>query len=163
MYAAIDLVRRWRRGDGAAAIERRLHRRAVRYWRDALGECERLLLDRFDAGAVEDRLDQGFLLDLRDRAAPVFARIAPVLQDEAEIAAEAVGLADVPGGSLLARFAAHYPKALATEQPVTAEYDFVTEAGWHVLCRGALLPLSSDGARVDHVYGVISWKSEKAG
>src|SRR3546814_14136375 len=50
---------------------------------------------------------------------------------------------------------------LTLRTPVMAEYDFVTNGGYHVLCRGALLPLSSDGVMLDHVYGVISWKSEK--
>ena len=62
---------------------------------------------------------------------------------------------------LLMRFASHHERALASGQPETAEYDFVTFAGYHVLCRGALLPLSADGVSLDHVYGVVSWKSEK--
>ena len=160
MYAMIDFLRGLGR-TSPARLERRLHRRAVQYWREALGESRYLRLDRFNPAAVEDRLDQGFLLDLRDPAVPALSRVAPVLQDEAGVESEAVALPAVPTTSLLARFAAHYPQVLATEQPVMAEYDFVTEAGYRVLCRGALLPLSSDGARVDHVYGIISWKSHR--
>lgn len=160
MFAMIDFFRGLGR-TSPARLERRLHRRAVQYWRSALGESRYLRLDRFNPKAVEDRLDQGFLLDLRDPEAPAVSRIAPVLQDEAGVESDAVALPAVAESSLLARFAAHYSQVLVTEQPVMAEYDFVTEAGYRVLCRGALLPLSSEGDRVDHVYGIISWKSHR--
>lgn len=159
MFARFDFFKSRRRPD-PAHLERRLHKRAIRYWHAARGEAEFLRLEGFDPAAIEERLDQGFLLDLAG-AAPVFARISPVLQEEAGIEGESSMLAEVPPESLLARFAAHYPKAVESGEPAMAEYDFVTEAGWHVLCRGALLPLSADGDRVDHVYGVVSWKSEK--
>ncbi len=160
MFGMIDFLRSLSRAS-PARLERRLHRRAVLYWRQAVGESRYLRLDRFSPEAVEDRLDQGFLLDLRDPSAPALSRIAPVLRDEADIESEAVALPAVPAWSLLARFAAHYPQVLASEQPVMAEYDFVTDAGYRVLCRGALLPLSSAGDRVDHVYGVVTWKSHR--
>lgn len=160
MFEAFDFLKSWRR-DAPSRLERRLHRRAAGYWREARGDGRFVNLAGFDPGAIEEQLDQGFLLDLTGPA-PVFARIAPVLQDEAGIEGEASALADVPPGSLLARFAAHYRRAVETGEPAMAEYDFVTDAGWRVLCRGALLPLSAGGERVDHVYGVISWKSEKA-
>lgn len=159
MFESFDFLRRWR-GDAPGRLERRLHRRTVDYWREARGDAALLSLDRFDPAAVEDRLDQGFLVDLTGPE-PRLARIAPVLQDEAGLDGETAALAEVPAESLLARFAAHHSRAVDTGEPVTAEYDFVTAAGWHVLCRGALLPLSAGGERVDHVYGVISWKSEK--
>lgn len=159
MFEGFDFLKSWRSG-APARPERRLHRRTVDYWRQARGDAAFLRLDLFDPATVEDRLDQGFLVDLTG-SAPRLARIAPVLQDEAGLEGETAPLDDVPADSLLARFAAHHPRAVETGEPVMAEYDFVTAAGWHVLCRGALLPLSAGGERVDHVYGVISWKSEK--
>ena len=129
MFAMIDFLKGLGRAS-PARLERRLHRRAVQYWREALGESRYLRLDRFSQEAVEDRLDQGFLLDLRDPAAPTVSRIAPVLQDEAGVETDLVALCAVPASSLLARFAVHYPQVLSTEQPVMAEYDFVTEAGY---------------------------------
>lgn len=146
----------------ASALERRLHKRAVLYWQNALGEHEFVALADFDPQEIEDQSSHGFLLDLRQLGDPIFTYIGPVLEQEAGIVGDQVRFAAVPQSSLLKRFARHYDRVLASRAPETAEYDFMTDAGYHVLCRGALLPLSSDGAIVDHVYGVISWKSEKA-
>lgn len=143
------------------ALERRLHKRAVQYWRNALGERALVALADFDPHEIEDDSSHGFLLDLRMSAEPILSHIGPVLEQEAGVDGSKISLTAVPARSLLSRFATHYPRVLASGQPETAEYDFVTDAGYHVLCRGALLPLSSDGIMVDHVYGVVSWKSEK--
>lgn len=143
------------------ALERRLHKRAVQYWRNALGDREMVALADFDPLAIEDDSSHGFLLNLGMPIEPVFSYIGPVLEQEAGVHGDQVRLAAVPQHSLLRRFASHYLRVLESGQPETAEYDFVTSAGYHVLCRGALLPLSADGVTVDHVYGVVSWKSEK--
>lgn len=143
------------------ALERRLHKRAVQYWRDALGGRELVALADFDPLEIEDDSRHGFMLDLRMPAEPIFSHIGPVLEQEAGVDGDQIRLEAVPSHSLLSRFASHYPRVLESGQPETAEYDFVTDAGYHVLCRGALLPLSADGVTVDHVYGVVSWKSEK--
>ena len=143
------------------ALERRLHKRVVQYWRNALGEGELVALADFDPLEIEDDASHGFLLDLRLRTEPTFSYIGQVLEQEAGVDGDQIRLAVVPAHSLLSRFATHYSRVLESGQPETAEYDFVTDAGYHVLCRGALLPLSTDGVTVDHVYGVVSWKSEK--
>jgi hypothetical protein len=145
----------------APVVERRLHKRAVLYWSRAADERGLLHLRDLDATALEDWLTHGFLLDLTDSAAPRIVRVGPVLQEEAGIGGGPVNLADVDPNSLLARFAAHHPRVLYAHAPVMAEYDFVTDAGYRVLCRGALLPVSAGGDAIDHVYGVVSWKSEK--
>ena len=157
-----------RRADTRTKGERRLHQRAVLYWADASGDDGLLPLACLDASALEDWLTHGFLLDLTDSAAPRLVRVGPVLAEEAgldeqAVDGEPVSLSDVDPGSLLARFAAFHPHAVATHAPVKAEYDFTTSAGYRVLCRGALLPVTADGATADHVYGVVSWKSEKVG
>jgi hypothetical protein len=155
-----DLMKRFLPQPGRA-MERRLHKRAVLYWWHARGERDVAVLADFDPLEIEDDFSHGFLLDLRAADDPVFTYIGPVLAQEAGVEGDRVHLASVPETSLLMRFASHRARALASGQPETAEYDFVTFAGYHVLCRGALLPLSADGVTLDHVYGVVSWKSEK--
>ena len=155
-----DLMRRFLPQPGRA-LERRLHKRAVLRWWHARGERDVAALADFDPLEIEDDFSYGFLLDLRAADDPVFTYIGPVLAQEAGVEGDRVRLASVPETSLLVRFASHYARALASGQPETAEYDFVTFAGYQVLCRGALLPLSADGVSLDHVYGVVSWKSEK--
>jgi hypothetical protein len=146
--------------DPGAALERRLHRRALMYWWRARGGHDLVVLSSFDPLEIEDDFSHGFLLDLRPDE-PMLAYSGPVLAQEAGLEAEQVPLASIKPDSLLMRFAHHHARAVVSGEPETAEYDFVTYAGYHVLCRGALLPLSSDGDRIDHVYGVVSWKSEK--
>lgn len=143
------------------ALERRLHKRAVTYWTSAIGDRGVVKLTDFDPQQIEDDASHGFLLDLSKRSDPVFAYVGPVLEQEAGVEGKAIRFMEVPQHSLLMRFASHYERVLASRAPETAEYDFVTDAGYHVLCRGALLPLSSDGVTVDHVYGVVCWKSVK--
>lgn len=154
-----NLMRRLIPG-GAPMLERRIHRRAVLAWRNARGDRPLVTLERFDPLAIEDRSSHGFLLDLRG-SEPLLVYVGPVLMQEAGLAEAGVPLAAAPETSLVAQFAAHHPRALESADPITAEYEFVTPARYRVLCRGALLPLSSDGERIDHVYGVVNWKSEK--
>ena len=154
-----NLRLRLRRG---AKVERRLHRRAADYWESLAASGLPVRLDRFDGPGLESDASHCFLLDLAD-GEPRLAHVGPVLTDEAGLTQIPVPLAEVAEGSLLAQFAGRYCEVLETGAPVTAEYDFVTPAGYCVSCRGALLPLSSDGERIDHVFGAVSWKSEKVG
>lgn len=144
----------------AWTIERRLNRRALLYWNSLGREGELVAVGKFDPDALEDCSSHGFMLDLGDADAPIVRHVGPVLHEEADIAALPVALADVSERSLLGQFGRRWKDVLSRQQPVTAEYDFTTDS-YRILCRGVLLPLSSDGRGIDHVYGVISWKSEK--
>lgn len=142
-------------------LERRLHRRALLYWHSMSGGKEFVDLSAFDPMAIEDRSAHGFMLDLTSEAGPTLCYIGPVLRDEADVRTETIALADVPEQSLLGQFGNRYIDVLTQRQPLTAEYDFTTDNGYQVFCRGVLLPLSSNGTTIDRIYGVISWKSEK--
>jgi hypothetical protein len=144
-------------------VERRLHNRVMLHWQTIKRDSEFVILDDFDPMVLEDSSTHGFLLDLTTAGQPVLRFIGPVLRDEASINGSDVPLRDVAHDTLLWRFADRYPEVLARRTAIPAEYDFITSAGYHVLCRGVLLPLSSDGVLLDHIYGVISWKSEKLG
>lgn len=145
----------------AGAEERRLRERAMAYWSSLRRGREFVLLNDFDPMVLEDRSTHGFLLDLTIPEKPVLRFIGPVLRDEASVTTDNVPLADVAQDTLLRRFADRHVEVSARRAPISAEYDFITSAGYHVLCRGALFPLTSDAVQLDHVYGVISWKSEK--
>lgn len=159
----MNLLSRLFRGTGSRArwrAERRLNRRALLYWRSIRRAGDLVAVDKFDPQALEDCSSHGFMLDLRDTAAPLVCHVGPVLHEEADITQLPVALADVSPQSLLGQFGRRWEEVLSRQQPVTAEYDFSTER-YHIFCRGVLLPLSSGGQVIDHVYGVISWKSEK--
>ena len=159
----IELMKIVRNATLRAALppERRLHRRAMLYWDGLTRGREFPLLEEFDFFELEDRAAHGFLLDLRDSSGPLVTQVGDVLRDEGELAGVPMKLDDVPPASLLGQFGRRWKRVLSERKPAVSEYDFVTAAGYHVYCRGVLLPLSSDGSVIDHVYGVISWKSEK--
>ena len=159
----MNLLSKLLRGTGLRSqwgAERRLNRRALLYWRSIGQAGDLVAVDKFDPQALEDCSSHGFMLDLRDAAGPLICHVGPVLHEEADIKQLPVALADVSQRSLLGQFGRRWEDVLAQQQPVTAEYDFTTDR-YHIFCRGVLLPLSSDGQAIDHVYGVISWKSEK--
>lgn len=144
----------------AWSLERRLNRRALLYWQSIKQDGELVVVDAFDPQSLEDYSAHGFMLDLRQTQTPIVCHVGPVLLEEADLTTLPVDLTAVSQRSLLGQFAGRWPEVMSQQQPVTAEYDFATER-YQILCRGVLLPLSSDGQVIDHVYGVISWKSEK--
>ncbi|MDP3677127.1 MAG: hypothetical protein Q8R44_18825 [Novosphingobium sp.] len=145
----------------AAPRERRLHRKALLYWDSLRREREFPLLDEFDFLKLEDGFTQGLLLDLSDSCHPLLTHVGHVLREEAELAALPVMLNDVSPASLVGQFGRRWEQVLSERKPVESEYDFITEAGYHVYCRGVLLPLSTEGSSINQIYGVIGWKSEK--
>ena len=145
----------------AHARERRLHNRATLYWREQGKNHAFPLVSTFDASQIEDFYSHGFLLDLAAGQEPIVAEIGAVLREEADLPEGPVPLRDVRPTSLLGQFGARHKVVLEEQQPLTSEYVFTTEAGYRVSCRGVLLPLSSEGLVIDHVYGVVSWKSER--
>lgn len=150
-----------RRKREAWVLERRLNRRALLYWHSIGGGEQLVSVSAFEPSALEDDFAvHGFMLDLRGQDGPVVCHLGPVLQEEADVADPPVPLAGVAERSLLAQFAQRWQEVLSCRQPITADHVFDTDS-YRILCRGALLPLSSDGLCIDHVYGVISWRSER--
>src|SRR3546814_20117610 len=91
----------------------------------------------------------------------MLTHVGLVLRDEASVTSVPIARTDVAPDTLFGQFAGRWNEVLDSRKPVEAEYVFVTEAGYRVFCRGVLLPLSSSVSEIDHIYGVISWKSEK--
>jgi len=146
-------------GGRSFSTERRLHKRASNYWHSFKGEREFPLVDDFRT-LGGDFFSQGFILDIAGDQ-PMLEHVGEILLDEAQIAPSVRALADVPASSLLGQFGRRYPQVLEARQPLTSEHVFVTDAGFRVSCRGALLPLTSGGGKLDRVLGVVSWKSER--
>lgn len=144
----------------AAAGERRLHRRAASYWRSLTNGRAVPLLKDLDFTCSEEFEFHGFLLHI-DGDKPALTHVGEILLDEAELSSPLIALDDVPVTSLLGQFGRRYPQVLIERAPITTEYVFDTNAGYRISCRGVLLPFSASGDSIDHVYGVVSWKSEQ--
>jgi hypothetical protein len=117
----------------------------------------------FDFLEREGLADHGFLLDICDATAPKFVSAGAILLEEADLTSTPELLSVVRSRSLLGQFAGRWKAITETKAPVVSEYEFETPAGYRVYCRGVLLPLSACGSMIDHVVGVINWRSEKVG
>jgi hypothetical protein len=140
--------------------ERRLHKRASKYWHSLTSGGEIPRQEKFNFSGDEDFFSRGFLLSLTE-VEPAFVHIGDILQDEAQIATCSANLHEVSASSLLGQFGRRYPNVLTDKQPFMSEYIFDTGAGFRVFCRGVLLPLSSTGETLDRIYGIVSWKANK--
>lgn len=155
------------------ADERRMHARAYSHWASLLrgralpapadldltnldmADLDRLGLGGFAPNSVllEIAVDAGTGV----AAAPALRFVGPRLraQDGLDGAAAPGAL---PAGSLVARLIARVPEVLAARVPVGFADEFAVSRGSELLCRGVLLPLASDGERIDLIHGVVSWK-----
>ena len=139
--------------------ERRLHVRAYNYWVSLLRDRPFPSVTDLDPDAVKDFARHSVLLDFtRDREAPTIAYLGGELRTECGFDSTMITVADVPARSLLSRLTDHYFQIIANRAPIGFEAEFVSQRGNNTMYRGILMPLSSDGAAIDFIYGVINWK-----
>jgi hypothetical protein len=139
--------------------ERRLQVRAYSLWTGLLGDRRFPALSTFVIDTPADLAPFGVLIDFSaGNVDPAISRIGAALADECGPPGSIARLSDAPDGSLLSRIADHYHEILTRPAPVGFEAEFVNWRGATVLYRGILLPFSSDGEAIDHVFGVVNWK-----
>lgn len=144
-----------------ALPERRLHNQARAIWSSSRRGNAIPALSDFDFRRIDAISEHGFLLEISQTGAPLVTQAGDIICEEAGQLAIPVSLEAIPERSLLWQFASRWEDAVRISEPVNSEYEFVTEFDFLILCRGVLLPLSTDGRSVDHVYGVITWTSRK--
>jgi hypothetical protein len=139
--------------------ERRMQVRAYNFWASLLGDQPFPSVADLTKGEAPDFANHAVLLKF-DRGInnPAIAWLGEQLADECDTSKAIKRLSDVPGRSLLSRITDHYMQIIANQAPIGFEAEFVNLRGVTVLYRGILLPFSSDGETIDHVYGVINWK-----
>jgi hypothetical protein len=89
---------------------------------------------------------------------PAIVFIGGALRTECRLEGDIRHISDVPSRSLLSRLTDHYLQIIANCAPIGFEAEFVNQAGVNTMYRGILMPFSSDGDRIDFIYGVINWK-----
>ena len=139
--------------------ERRMQVRAYNFWASLLGDQPFPSVASLVESDTPDFSNHAVLLKF-DRGIdnPAIAWLGQQLADECDTNKAIKRLSDVPGRSLLSRITDHYMQIIANQAPIGFEAEFVNLRGMTVLYRGILLPFSSDGVAIDHVYGVINWK-----
>ncbi|MGF1548978.1 MAG: hypothetical protein ACFBQW_00325, partial [Sphingomonadaceae bacterium] len=139
--------------------ERRMHVRAYNYWVSLLRGRPYPSIEDIDPASLEDFGPRSVLLDFSQGGEdPVIAYLGADLRDECGLDAEISELGDIPSRALLSRLTDHYMQILANRAPIGFEAEYVNSRGHNTLYRGILMPLSSDGEKIDFVYGVINWK-----
>lgn len=143
--------------------ERRLHNRAKAVWQAMRRGHEFPKLAAFDLCRMNEISEHGFLLELRENETPRVVYAGEILCAEAMLDTIPVSLAVISNKSLLSQFGSRWMDVVHSREPMTSEYEFTTDEGYKVSCRGILLPLATDGENIDHIYGVVNWKSKKLG
>ena len=141
------------------ADERRLQMRAYHHWASLLrGRLLPSAAD-IDLARLDGLAPYAVLLTLgHDGDEPQLRFVGGRLRAEAAVPAGGVPLARVPAGTVLARLTGHVDDVVARRTPVRLEAEFLSARGRETLCRGVLMPLSSDGETIDALFGVINWK-----
>jgi hypothetical protein len=138
--------------------ERRMHVRAYNFWVSLLGGRAYPSIADLDPARAADFGPNAVLLDFTAPGEPAIAYLGERLRDECGLGAVRT-IADVPQRTLLGRLTRRYRDILANRAPIGFEAEFADRGEATTLYRGILMPFSSDGERIDFVYGVINWKA----
>ncbi|WP_443026613.1 hypothetical protein [Sphingomonas sp. IC-11] len=139
--------------------ERRMHVRAYNHWVSLLKGRAYPAIEDLESAGPTDFQAHGVLLDFTDGMDdPAISAIGEALSEECGVHQEITRISQVPARSLLSRLTDHYLQIIANRAPIGFEAEFVGTRGHNTLYRGILMPFSSDGDVIDHVYGVINWK-----
>ena len=139
--------------------ERRMHVRAYNHWVSLLKGRPYPAIDDLEPSNIADFGPHSVLLDFTHGLDdPRIAWLGATLRQECGLEGSPERVADVPSRSLLSRLTDHYLQIIANRAPIGFEAEFVGTRGKPTLYRGILMPFSSDGDRIDFIYGVINWK-----
>lgn len=139
--------------------ERRMHVRAYNHWVSLLKGRSYPAIEDLESAGPTDFEAHGVMLDFTSGMDdPVIGAIGAALSEECGVDEEITRISQVPARSLLSRLTDHYLQIIASRAPIGFEAEFVGTRGYNTLYRGILMPFSSNGDVIDHVYGVINWK-----
>lgn len=139
--------------------ERRMHVRAYNHWVSLLKGRSYPAIEDLESAGPTDFAAHGVMLDFTSGMDdPAIMSIGAALSEECGVDEEITRISQVPARSLLSRLTDHYLQIIASRAPIGFEAEFVGTRGHNTLYRGILMPFSSNGDVIDHVYGVINWK-----
>lgn len=143
----------------ANPVEQRLQNRAYRHWLSQIDGDEIPAVEDLRPGELDEFGPVGVLVDLTLGAAhPAIVFLGERLAAECGVSPSIFLLGEVPKSSLLSNLTEHCLEVVARRAPLGYDADLAMPGELPILYRSILLPYSSDGATVDFVFGVISWK-----
>jgi hypothetical protein len=141
-----------------APDERRMQVRAYNAWTGLLDDRSIPPVSGLDPAAFEFSSNAVLLEFSGGKADPPIRYLGDRLAKECGARGAVRSLGDIPPDSLLARIADNLSRVLADRAPLGFEAEYVNPAGATLVCRGILLPFSTDERTIDFVYAVINWK-----
>ena len=137
--------------------ERRLQVLAYHDWVSAANGREFPSLADMQGMAGDAALDASFVLNIGDDILnPRFIHVGSDLLTDCDVGCKLNSIDDVPARTLLSRLSDKYLESYSNRVPVGYEASFEDRLNRRVSYRGILLPLSSDGRNVDHVWGLVN-------
>jgi hypothetical protein len=139
--------------------ERRLQMRAYLHWCALRGGRAMPSAADLDVARLDGLGPFAVLIGLGSgRRRPWLRFVGGRLRGDAAVPGTDVPLTRVPAGTVLARLTERCDEVVTSRSPVRVEAEFTSARGRETLCRGMLMPLSSDGEAIDALFGVINWK-----
>ena len=142
--------------------ERRIHVRAYNRWAALRRGRPFPGVEDLASATLQEFSHRAVLLRYADpvgTADPEILFVGRALREEAGLEGDTLPtFAGAPAGSLLQRLASRHREIASHRAPVGIEAEFAGMFGEATLYRGVMLPFSSDGSTIDHIYGVVNWK-----
>lgn len=138
--------------DATNPRERRLVLRLLDYWRDLAGDRDMPAPKDVDGADIADMWEYCFVITVDDDE-PTFTCVGDWHRefDGVDVSCAPVGTVEVD--TLIGRATSYLDEVLTRRIPASYGGDFVDLHGRCVLYRSILLPLSSDGSKVEAVLG----------
>jgi len=137
--------------------DRRLTSRLVKYWKVLRAARPLLSRHEFRLTMVPELMNFGFALDLNAKP-PEFRCIGTALRDETGCDFRNRPITEIPPGTVIGWITENLDAVVNARRPVDWDFSFSDPHGRQVKVRSTLLPFSDDGARVDYIFGAITFK-----
>lgn len=142
----------------ASLTERRAVLRVLQHWRSICGKRACPSREDIDPLAIASDWKNCFLVELFGiRGVPTFSYIGQALRIAAWGDGVGARVTDCPPGTILAIATNYLDKAIGNRLPVSHNGSAMHD-GHAVLFRSILLPLSTDGARIDAILGTANFR-----
>jgi hypothetical protein len=140
-----------------AVTERRAVLRVLQHWRAAAGDRPFPARDDIDPEAIVGDWQNCFIVDLCGHRGPCFRYVGAMVRIAAWGDGIGCRVTDCPPGTILAVATSYIKNVLASRQPVTHSGSAL-HAGYPVLFRSILLPLSDGGSEITSLLGTANYR-----
>jgi hypothetical protein len=136
--------------------ERRLVLRLLKYWRQIAGDRGMPSQPDLSPEAMTDMWPQCYVLKLNTGSEPTYRDIGSAFAEELGIDLLGKPVASTPVDTLLRQATRYWDMVADKGVPISLGGEFRHRRGELLLYRSIILPLSTDGKRIDHMLGAAN-------